>query len=70
MLLELLASLILLSLIRAIVDRVHAASFAPKEIIIVDDCSRDGFRALRTIYEHTLLRRVETTATPAGFTSP
>ena len=68
MLLELLASLILLSLICAIVDRVHAASFAPKEIIIVDDCSRDGTRAPWAIFDYNLLRRFETTATPDGFT--
>jgi len=35
--------------IRAIVDRVRAAPVADKEIIIVDDCSRDGTRdILRT----------------------
>ena len=32
--------------IRAIVDRVRAAPIAEKEIIIVDDCSRDGTRDL------------------------
>ncbi|MSU24611.1 MAG: glycosyltransferase family 2 protein [Opitutus sp.] len=32
--------------IRAIVDRVRAAPVAHKEIIIVDDCSRDGTRDL------------------------
>jgi glycosyltransferase involved in cell wall biosynthesis len=32
--------------IRAIVDRVRAAPVAEKEIIIVDDCSRDGTRDL------------------------
>ena len=32
--------------IRAIVDRVRAAPVADKEIIIVDDCSRDGTRDL------------------------
>jgi glycosyltransferase involved in cell wall biosynthesis len=32
--------------IRAIVDRVRAAPVASKEIIIVDDCSRDGTRDL------------------------
>ncbi len=32
--------------IRHIVDRVRAASVAEKEIIIVDDCSRDGTRDL------------------------
>jgi glycosyltransferase involved in cell wall biosynthesis len=32
--------------IRAIVDRVRAAPIADKEIIIVDDCSRDGTRDL------------------------
>ena len=32
--------------IRAIVDRVRAAPLAEKEIIIVDDCSRDGTRDL------------------------
>ena len=30
--------------IRAIVERVRAAPVASKEIIIVDDCSRDGSR--------------------------
>ena len=30
--------------IRAVVDTVKAAPFADKEIIIVDDCSRDGTR--------------------------
>jgi glycosyltransferase involved in cell wall biosynthesis len=35
--------------IRTIVDRVRAAPVAEKEIIIVDDCSRDGTRdVLRT----------------------
>jgi glycosyltransferase involved in cell wall biosynthesis len=35
--------------IRAIVDRVRAAPVAEKEIIVVDDCSRDGTRdILRT----------------------
>ena len=32
--------------IRAIVDRVRAAPVPDKEIIIVDDCSRDGTRDL------------------------
>ncbi len=32
--------------IRSIVDRVRAAPVADKEIIIVDDCSRDGTREL------------------------
>ena len=32
--------------IRLIVDRVRAAPVAEKEIIIVDDCSRDGTRDL------------------------
>ncbi len=32
--------------IRALVDRVRAAPVAEKEIIIVDDCSRDGTRDL------------------------
>jgi glycosyltransferase involved in cell wall biosynthesis len=32
--------------IRAIVDAVRASPYAPKEIIIVDDCSRDGTRAI------------------------
>jgi glycosyltransferase involved in cell wall biosynthesis len=32
--------------IRAIIDRVRAAPVADKEIIIVDDCSRDGTRDL------------------------
>jgi glycosyltransferase involved in cell wall biosynthesis len=32
--------------IRIIVDRVRAAPVADKEIIIVDDCSRDGTRDL------------------------
>ena len=32
--------------IRLIVDRVRAAPVADKEIIIVDDCSRDGTRDL------------------------
>src|SRR5476649_2360885 len=32
--------------IRLIVDRVRAAPVASKEIIIVDDCSRDGTRDL------------------------
>jgi len=32
--------------IRAVVDTVKAAPFADKEIIIVDDCSRDGTREL------------------------
>src|SRR6266702_3353780 len=32
--------------IRTIVDRVRAAPVANKEIIIVDDCSRDGTRDL------------------------
>jgi glycosyltransferase involved in cell wall biosynthesis len=32
--------------IRAIVDAVRAAPYAPKEIIVVDDCSRDGTRAI------------------------
>ena len=32
--------------IRTIVDRVRAAPVADKEIIIVDDCSRDGTRDL------------------------
>lgn len=32
--------------IRSIVDRVRAAPIAEKEIIIVDDCSRDGTRDL------------------------
>src|SRR5688500_8908634 len=32
--------------IRTIVDRVRAAPIANKEIIIVDDCSRDGTRDL------------------------
>src|SRR5476651_2557347 len=32
--------------IRLIVDRVRAAPVAVKEIIIVDDCSRDGTRDL------------------------
>ena len=32
--------------IRAVVDTVKAAPFADKEIIIVDDCSRDGTREI------------------------
>ena len=32
--------------IRILVDRVRAAPVANKEIIIVDDCSRDGTRDL------------------------
>ena len=32
--------------IRAVVDAVKAAPFADKEIIIVDDCSRDGTREI------------------------
>lgn len=32
--------------IRAIVDAVRASPYASKEIIIVDDCSRDGTRAI------------------------
>ena len=32
--------------IRAIVDAVRASPYAPKEIIVVDDCSRDGTRAI------------------------
>ena len=32
--------------IRAIVDAVRGSPYAPKEIIIVDDCSRDGTRAI------------------------
>ncbi|CAK0763136.1 dolichol-phosphate hexosyltransferase [uncultured Gammaproteobacteria bacterium] len=34
------------STIRALVDRVRAAPIARKEIIIVDDCSTDGTRAI------------------------
>jgi len=32
--------------IRALVDAVRASPYAPKEIIIVDDCSRDGTQAI------------------------
>ena len=32
--------------IRAIVDAVRASPYASKEIIVVDDCSRDGTRAI------------------------
>ncbi|HJU38958.1 MAG TPA: glycosyltransferase family 2 protein [Tahibacter sp.] len=32
--------------IRALVDAVRASPYAPKEIIVVDDCSRDGTRAI------------------------
>lgn len=32
--------------IRALVDAVRLSPYAPKEIIIVDDCSRDGTRAI------------------------
>lgn len=32
--------------IRAIVDAVRASPYADKEIIVVDDCSRDGTRAI------------------------
>lgn len=32
--------------IRAIVDAVRASPYSPKEIIVVDDCSRDGTRAI------------------------
>lgn len=32
--------------IRALVDAVRQSPYAPKEIIIVDDCSRDGTRAM------------------------
>lgn len=32
--------------IRALVDAVRRSPYAPKEIIVVDDCSRDGTRAI------------------------
>jgi glycosyltransferase involved in cell wall biosynthesis len=42
--------------IRAIVDAVQASLYEPKEIIIVDDCSSDGTRA---ILEHEIAARVD-----------
>ncbi|NCT66566.1 MAG: glycosyltransferase family 2 protein [Rhodanobacteraceae bacterium] len=42
--------------IRAIVDAVRASPYASKEIIVVDDCSRDGTRA---ILEQEIAARVD-----------
>ncbi len=42
--------------IRAIVDAVHASAYAPKEIIIVDDCSSDN---TRSILESEIASRVD-----------
>ncbi len=42
--------------IRAIVDAVHASPYAPKEIIIVDDCSSDN---TRSILEREIASRVD-----------
>ncbi len=44
--------------IRAIVERVRAAPIASKEIIIVDDCSRDGTRDLLRTQLSALVDRV------------
>ena len=44
--------------IRAIVERVRAAPIASKEIIIVDDCSRDGTRDLLRTQLSPLVDRV------------
>jgi glycosyltransferase involved in cell wall biosynthesis len=44
--------------IRAIVDRVRAAPVADKEIIIVDDCSRDGTRDLLRTQIEPLVDRI------------
>lgn len=44
--------------IRALVDRVRAAPVAEKEIIIVDDCSRDGTRDLLRTQIAPLVDRV------------
>ena len=44
--------------IRSIVERVRAAPVASKEIIIVDDCSRDGTRDLRRTQIAPLVDRI------------
>ena len=44
--------------IRAVVDAVKAAPFADKEIIIVDDCSRDGTREILKHEIEPLVARV------------
>jgi glycosyltransferase involved in cell wall biosynthesis len=44
--------------IRAVVDAVKAAPFADKEIVIVDDCSRDGTRDILKSQIEPLVARV------------
>ena len=44
--------------IRALVDAVRASPCAPEEIIIVDDCSRDGTRAILKAHIAPLVQQI------------